>query len=84
MALTTKGIEAAKPKMDKTTGKEKAVRLADGNGLFWKLQPKASAGGRATSLKVKSRCFPSASSLWSDSRKRGRKTFSCGNSLIRG
>lgn len=34
MALTIKGIEAAKPKFDKTTGKYKPVRLSDGNGLF--------------------------------------------------
>lgn len=34
MALTIKGIEAAKPKIDKDTGKAKAVRLADGDGLF--------------------------------------------------
>ena len=34
MALTIKGIEAAKPKVSKTTGKAKLVRLSDGNGLF--------------------------------------------------
>lgn len=34
MALTIKGIEAAKPKIDKATGKVKLVRLAGGNGLF--------------------------------------------------
>lgn len=34
MALTIKGIEAAKPKISKTTGKTKLVRLSDGNGLF--------------------------------------------------
>lgn len=41
MALTTKGIEAAKPKMDKATGKEKAVRLSDGNGLFLEVTAKS-------------------------------------------
>ena len=34
MALTIKGIEAAKPKMDKASGKAKPVRFADGDGLF--------------------------------------------------
>lgn len=34
MALTIKGIEAAKPKINKATGKAKLVRLSDGNGLF--------------------------------------------------
>lgn len=34
MALTIKGIEAARPKSSKTTGKAKLVRLSDGNGLF--------------------------------------------------
>lgn len=34
MALTTKGIEATKPKIDKASGKAKLVRLSDGNGLF--------------------------------------------------
>ena len=34
MALTIKGIEAAKPKTDKASGKAKLVRLSDGNGLF--------------------------------------------------
>lgn len=41
MALTTKGIEAAKPKLDKATGKEKAVRLSDGNGLFMEVTAKS-------------------------------------------
>lgn len=34
MALTIKGIEAAKPRPDKKNGKLKTVRLADGNGLY--------------------------------------------------
>lgn len=34
MALTIKGIEAARPKTDKASGKAKLVRLSDGNGLF--------------------------------------------------
>ena len=34
MALTIKGIEAAKPKIDRTSGKARLVRLSDGNGLF--------------------------------------------------
>lgn len=34
MSLTIKGIETAKPKTDKATGSVKAVRLADGDGLF--------------------------------------------------
>ena len=34
MALTVKGIEAAKPKIDKASGKVKLVRLSDDNGLF--------------------------------------------------
>ena len=34
MALSAKGIEAAKLKISKTTGKAKLVRLSDGNGLF--------------------------------------------------
>lgn len=41
MALTTKGIEAAKPKFDKATGKYRAVRLADGNGLFLEVTEKS-------------------------------------------
>lgn len=63
MALAIKGIESAKPKIDKSTGKVKPVRLADGNGLFWKWRKKANAGGCATSLKTGSRCF-----LWVNSR----------------
>ena len=34
MALTIKGIEAAKPRLDKKSGKLKTVRLSDGNGLY--------------------------------------------------
>lgn len=34
MALTIKGIEAAKPKLDKKSGKLKTVRLSDGNDLY--------------------------------------------------
>lgn len=34
MSLTIKGIEAAKPRVDKATGGVKLVRLADGDGLF--------------------------------------------------
>lgn len=34
MALTIKGIEAAKPRPDKKNGKLRTVRLADGNGLY--------------------------------------------------
>ncbi len=34
MALTIKGIEAAKLKLDKKNGKLKIVRLSDGNGLY--------------------------------------------------
>ena len=34
MALTIKGIEAAKPRLDKKNGKLKTVRLSDGNGLY--------------------------------------------------
>ena len=41
MALTIKGIEAAKPKFDKASGKYKLVRLADGNGLFLEVTEKS-------------------------------------------
>ena len=34
MALTNKGIEAAKSRYDEATGKHKETKLADGNGLF--------------------------------------------------
>lgn len=34
MSLTTKGIEAAKPKTDKKTGKHIPVKMSDGNGLM--------------------------------------------------
>ena len=34
MALTIKGIEAAKPRIDRASGKARLVRLSDGNGLF--------------------------------------------------
>lgn len=41
MALTIKGIEAAKPKTDKATGKVKPVRLSDGGGLFLEVTEKS-------------------------------------------
>ncbi len=41
MALTIKGIEAAKPKADKAKGKAKSVRLSDGGGLFLKVTEKS-------------------------------------------
>ena len=41
MALTIKGIEAAKPKLDKASGKYKLVCLADGNGLFLEVTEKS-------------------------------------------
>ena len=41
MALTIKGIEAAKPKFDKASGKYKLVRLADGSGLFLEVTEKS-------------------------------------------
>ena len=34
MALTIKGIEAAKPKTNSKTGKQNPVKLPDGNGLM--------------------------------------------------
>ena len=34
MALTIKGIEAAKPRIDRASSKARPVRLPDGNGLF--------------------------------------------------
>lgn len=41
MALTIKGIEAAKPKFAKASGKYKLVRLADGSGLFLEVTEKS-------------------------------------------
>ena len=64
MALTIKGIEAAKPKIDKATGKAKLVRLADGNG--WCLEVAETSkrwraryifGGKEQMLSVLDKCI---------------------------